>query len=142
MLEERVKQNREIDAFYDKKYTLDFIQKSYFTMKKLNGEIFHFLPTINIDVNNDTGDTISNKVYDLYTNLYSLTQIGEANFLGLAARYNPSSADLQSIGNSFIDSIASINTTLDNIKKNSKLTNMTENHIKILKNYLKVNLVM
>ena len=71
LVEERVKQDREINAFYDKKYTLDFTQKSYFTMKKYNGEIFNFVPTVNIDVNNDTVDTISNKVYDLYTNLFN-----------------------------------------------------------------------
>jgi hypothetical protein len=71
LIDKQVNNQKEINAFYDKKYTLDFNQKSYFSMKKLNGEIFNFEPTVHIDVNNDTVDTISDKVYELYTNLFN-----------------------------------------------------------------------
>jgi hypothetical protein len=65
-----VKKNKNVKAFYEKKYTLQFEEKSKFYMKKVNGEIFNFIPTVNIDVNDNTIDLISERVFDLYTNIY------------------------------------------------------------------------
>jgi hypothetical protein len=62
--------NKNLKAFYEKKYTLQFEEKSKFFMKKINGEIFNFIPTVNIEVNDNTVDLISERVFDLYTNIY------------------------------------------------------------------------
>jgi len=65
-----VKKNKNVKAFYETKYTLQFEEKSKFLMKKVNGEIFNFIPTVNIEVNDNTVDLISERVFDLYTNIY------------------------------------------------------------------------
>ena len=110
------KKEKSIDAFYDKKYSLEFREKSSFMMKKFEGELFNFVPSVDINVNHETLHIITSKIYLLYTNIFSkfkriysqgfetvvkitfLNSLDDKNgIISLTLRKNPTLEDIKSL---------------------------------------------
>jgi len=110
------RKEKNVDAFFETKYSLQFIEKSSFMMKKFNGELFTFEPNVNINVNNETLHIIANKIFQLYTNIHTkfkrvykqgfesvvkITFINgledKNNLISLTLRKNPSIEDIKSL---------------------------------------------
>ena len=60
------KSKKDINAYYENKYSLKLIEKSTFKMKTMLGEIFNYEPNANIEVNMETVNVISSTIYDNY----------------------------------------------------------------------------
>ena len=65
------KGKKDVNAYYENKYSLKLIEKSNFKMKTMLGEIFNYEPNANIDTNMETVNIISSTIYDSYLKVIS-----------------------------------------------------------------------
>jgi hypothetical protein len=61
-----IKKQKNVKAFYDRKYSLKMNEKSSYKMKKQLGELFNFEPNVNLNVNMETVNTIADSIYENY----------------------------------------------------------------------------
>ena len=61
-----VKKEKDVVAFYEKKYSLKLIEKSSYKMKNLLGELFNYEPNIYMNTNMETVNVISNAIFHNY----------------------------------------------------------------------------
>ena len=64
-----VKKEKDINAFYENKYSLKLIEKSTFKMKAKLGELYNYEPNIKLNTNMQTVNVISNAINNTYLKL-------------------------------------------------------------------------
>jgi len=60
------KSKKDVNAYYENKYSLKLIENSNFKMKTMLGEIFNYEPNVKISTNMETVNLISSTVFNTY----------------------------------------------------------------------------